>query len=129
METLVHDKNHNGALLSNEKLQKAVSKVMEETEAGFECLNEITMDTSFQSPIQNKDISKINNYAYYESDDQVDTISDSKEQVDPSSNPRVDTRITDGIQKLSIGKILFEPAIIRQDLVQVSKRHRTKFYC
>ena len=54
LETLVNDNNRNGALFSNEKLQKAVSKVMEETEAGFECLNEITMDTSFQSPIPKK---------------------------------------------------------------------------
>ena len=33
LETLVDDNNRNGALLSNEKLQQAVSKVMEETEA------------------------------------------------------------------------------------------------
>ena len=31
LETLVYEKNRNGALLSNEKLQKAVGKVMEET--------------------------------------------------------------------------------------------------
>ena len=55
------------------------------------------MDTSFQSPIQKKDISTINDSVYYESDDQVDRISDSKEQVDPSSNPRLDTHITNGI--------------------------------
>ena len=66
LETLVNDNNRNGALLSNEKLQQAVSKVMEETEAEFECLNEITMDTSFQSPIQKKDISTINDSVYNE---------------------------------------------------------------
>ena len=66
LETLVDDNNRNCALLSNEKLRQAVSKVMEETEAEFECLNEITMDTSFQSPIQKKDISSIKNSAYYE---------------------------------------------------------------
>ena len=43
------------------------------------------MDTSFQSPVQKKDISIINNSGYYESDDQVNKISDSKEQVDASS--------------------------------------------
>ena len=100
LETLVDDNNRNGALFSNEKLQRVVGKVMEETEAEFECRNKITMDTSYQSPIQKKYISTINNSAYYELDDQVDTISDFKEQVDPSSYPRIDTHITDRIKKL-----------------------------
>ena len=72
---------------------------MEEMEAEFECRNEITMDTSYQSPIQKKYLSTINDSAYYESGNQVDTISDSKEQVDPSSDLRVDTQINDRIQK------------------------------
>ena len=39
---------------------------MEETEAELERnINEITMDTSFQYPVQKKDISKINDYGYY----------------------------------------------------------------
>ena len=117
LETLVNDNNRNSALLSNEKLRQEVSKVMEEIEAEFECLNKITMDTSYQSPIQKKDTSTINDSAYYESDNQVDTISDSKKQVDPSSNPRVDTHITDRIKKLSIRKITLEPVVIGQDLV------------
>ena len=50
LETLVGDNNLKGALFSNEKLQQAVSKVMEGTEAEFECLHKIIMDTSFQSP-------------------------------------------------------------------------------
>ena len=78
LENLVNDKNCNGVLLSNEKLWQSFGKVMEETEAEFECHNEIKMDTSYQSSIQKKDISTINVSAYYESDDQVDTISDSK---------------------------------------------------
>ena len=78
------------------------------------------MDTSFKSPVQKKDISTINDSGYYESDDQVNNIRDSKEQVDvssrsstnyaeqvdpksdPSSNPRVATHITNRIQKLLI---------------------------
>ena len=51
LETMVDDNNGNGALLFNEKLQQEGSKVMEETEAEFECLNKITIGTSFQSPI------------------------------------------------------------------------------
>ena len=75
------------------------------------------MDTSYKSPIQKKDIPTINNSAYYESEDQVDTISDTKEQVDPRSNPRLDTHITTGIQKLSIRPITIEPVIVGHDLV------------
>ena len=69
------------------------------------------MDTSFQSLVQNKYISTINNSGYYESDDQVDKISDAEEQVDvssisstdsakqvdpksdPKSNPRINPRV------------------------------------
>ena len=75
------------------------------------------MDTSYQAPIQKKDISTINNSAYYESDDQLDTISDSKEQVGPSSDPRVDNHITNRIKKLSIIPITLKPVVIGQDLV------------
>ena len=113
LKTLVDDNNRNGATLSNEKLRQSVGKVMEETEAEIERnMNKITMDTSFQSPVQNKDISTINNSRYNESNNQVDNISDSKEQVDtssrsntdsveqvdPSSNRTVDNRITNGIK-------------------------------
>ena len=91
------------------------------------------MDTSFQSPVQKKDISTINDSGYNESNDQVDKISDSKEQVDksirsstdsaeqvdPISDPRLDTHINDGIQKLLISQISIsaELVVIGQDLV------------
>ena len=94
METLVNDNNRNGALLSNEKLRQVVSKVTEETEAEFERnINKITCNTSFQYPIQNKDVSTINDYVYYESDEQVDTTSDYNKKVDPSSDTKEDTNI------------------------------------
>ena len=89
------------------------------------------MDTSFQSPVQKKYISTINDSGYNESNDQVDKISDSKEQVDTSSrsntdyikrvdlisDPRIDTHITNGIKKLSIRTITFESVMIGQYLV------------
>ena len=91
------------------------------------------MDTLFQSPVQNKDISTINDSRYNNSNDQVDKINDTKEQVDtssrsstdsseqvdPSRYPRVDTHITDGIQKLLISQIPIsaELVVIGQDLV------------
>ena len=78
LENIVDNNNLNGALLYHEKLLQAVSKVMEEMEAEFKCLNKITMDTSFQSPIQKKAIPIINDSGYNGSNYQVDTISDSK---------------------------------------------------
>ena len=89
------------------------------------------MDTSFQSPVQKKDKSKINCSGYNESNNKVDKISDSNEQVDtssrsitysvkqvdPSSDPTVDTHITDRIKKLITILITFDPVVIKQDLV------------
>ena len=67
--------------------------------------------------MQNKDVSTINNSAYYELKDQVDTISDSNKQVDPCCDPRVDTHNIDRILKLSVRPITLEPVAIGQDLV------------
>ena len=112
LDTLIYDNNHKGTPLSNEKIRQSVSKVMEETEAEFERnINEITCGTSFQSPIQKKDVSIINDSVYYELDDQVDTLSDSNKQVDTSSDPKEETHIIDRIRKLS-ARQLFEPAVI-----------------
>ena len=62
---------------------------MEETEAEFERnINEITCDTSFQSPIQKKDVSTIDYSVYYEVEEQVYTISDSNKPVDTSNDPK-----------------------------------------
>ena len=62
--------------------------------------------------MKNKDISKINDSVYYESNEQVDTISDYSKQVDPRSYPKAETHIVDIIRKLSVGVGLFEPAVI-----------------
>ena len=82
LDTLVKDNNIRGEPLFNQNIQKAVSDVIEETEAEFERnYNEITCDTSYQSPILKKDVLKINELVYYESNEHVDTISDSSKQV------------------------------------------------
>ena len=83
LDTLIKDNNLRGKPLSNEKIQKAVGKVIEETEAEFERnYNKITCDTSYQSPILNKNVLTINDSVYYDLDENVDTISDSRKQVD-----------------------------------------------
>ena len=99
--------------MSSKRLRDAVIRVMKEEEEEIESnINNITMDTSFQSPVamnsQNKDanmslerrlpsiiiaetikifkgctiLSTINYSVYYESDEQVNEINDYKVQVD-----------------------------------------------
>ena len=63
---------------------------MEEMEEEFERnINKITCNTSFQSPIQKIYVSTINDYVYYESDKQVDTIMYSNKQVELSSESKL----------------------------------------
>ena len=79
LDTLVKDNNIRGEPLSNEKIQKSVGKVIEETEAEFERnYKKITCNTSYQSPILKKDVLTINDSVYYELDEHVDTISGSR---------------------------------------------------
>ena len=53
LNTLVNGNNLRSEPLSNEKIQQAVGKVIEEAEAEFEHnYNEITCNTSYQSPMK-----------------------------------------------------------------------------
>ena len=84
--------------MSNEKLKQSVSDVKEKLDTENERnTNKIKCYTSFQSPIQKNYLSKINDYVYYESDEEVDTISDSNKQVDPRSDQKSETHIVDRI--------------------------------
>ena len=57
LDTLVRDNNLRGEPLSNQNIQESVSDVIEETEVEFEHnYNEITCNTSYQSPILHKDV-------------------------------------------------------------------------
>ena len=62
--------------------------------------------------MKKKDVSTINNSVYYESDEHVDTISDSIKQVDVSNEPITDTHIVDRINNLSVGVVSVKPAVI-----------------
>ena len=113
LEFVVKDNNLRGKPLSNEKIQKAVGKVIEETKAEFERnYNKITCDTSYQSPILKKDVLKINDLVYYESDEYVDTISDSSKQVDARNDPIKETHIVDRVRNLSVGVGYLKPDVI-----------------
>ena len=121
LDTLAKDNNIKGEPFSNDKIRQEVGKVIEETGSEFERkINNITCYTSFQYPTQKKDVSIINDFVYYESEEQVDTIRDPNKQVDTSSDPKEETHIIDRIRKLSVRPIIFEPAVIwviGQDLV------------
>ena len=110
---LVKMNNRNGETLSNEKLWRAVIDVREETDVDDKCnINNITWNDSYQSPMKNKDVSTINDYVYHESDEQVDTISDSNKQADPRSDPTAETHIVNRVRRLSVRVGLFEPSVI-----------------
>ena len=86
LDTLVKYNTLRGKPLSNQNIQKAVSDIIEETEEEFERnYNKITCNTLYQYPILNKDVLAIKNSLYYESDEHVDTKSDSSKQVDASN--------------------------------------------
>ena len=68
--------------------------------------------------MKKKDVSTINDSVYNESDEHVDTIIYSIKQVDARNDPIKETHIFDRFRTLSVGVVLFEPAvigIIRQD--------------
>ena len=73
-------------------------------DAEHECnINNIKCNDLYQSPMKKKVVSRINDSVYNESDEHVDTISDSRNQVDPRNDPIKDTHIVDGVCTLSIG--------------------------
>ena len=61
--------------------------------------------------MRNNDVLTINNSVYYESDYHVDTISDSRKQVDARNDP-IKTHIVDRISTLSMRIRSIEPAVI-----------------
>ena len=66
-------------------------------------INNIPCSDLYHSPMKKKDVSTINDSVYNESDEHVDTISDSIKQVEPINNPIKETHVVDGVRTLSIG--------------------------
>ena len=105
--------NNEGGKLCNEKIQQSVIDLIAELNVEHERnINNISCDDLYQSPMKKKDVSTINDLVNYESDEHVDTISDSSKQVDASYEPIKDTHIFDGINNLSVGVICVNPAVI-----------------
>ena len=110
--------NNKGGKLCNEKSWHAVIDLRSELNGEHKCnINKISCDDLNTSPTKKKDVSTINNSVYYESDEQVDAISDSRKQVDASNKPIKDTHIVDGISNLSVGFVSVDPAVIRVGII------------
>ena len=75
-------------------------------------INNITCDDLYQSPMKKKDVSTINNSVYNESDEHVDTISDSSKHIDARNDPIKETNIINRVSTLSIGVRTLDPAVI-----------------
>ena len=105
--------NNKGGPLWNEKLRQAVIDLRKEMNVEHERnINNITCDDLYQSPMKKKDVSKINDSIYNESEEHVDTISDSSKQVDPRNDPIKYTHIVDGVRTLSTGIGPLDPVVI-----------------
>ena len=75
-------------------------------------INNITSEDVYMSPIKEEKVSTINDSAYYESNEHVDTISDLSKPVDASNKPITDTQIVEGMNNLSVGILSVKPAVI-----------------
>ena len=91
---------------------------MEETESECERnYNKITCDTSYQYPILKRNVLTIKNSVYHESDEHVDTISDSRKQVDARNNPIKETHIVNRFSNISVGVRSLELAAIEIGII------------
>ena len=80
--------NIKGGKLCNEKIQQAVIYLRSELNLEYKRnINNISCDNEYQSPMKKKYVSTINDSVYYESDEHIDTISDSRKQVDVNNKP------------------------------------------
>ena len=75
-------------------------------------INNITCDGLYQSPMKKKDVSTINDSVYNDYDEHVETIRDSRKQVDPRNDPIKETHIVKGVSNLSIGVGYLDPSVI-----------------
>ena len=112
MKSLIKANNECGKLC-NEKIRQTFIDLRAEFNGEYKHnINNISCDDLYQSPMKKKDVSTINDLVYYESDEHVDTISDSSKQVEASNNPIKETHIFNGINNLSVGVVSVEPAVI-----------------
>ena len=87
--------------ICNEKIHREVIDLRAEVDLEHERnINNITSEDVYQSPMKKGKVSTINDSVYYDSDEPVDTISDSIKQVDASNKPITDTHIFEGVNNL-----------------------------
>ena len=113
LKNLIKMNNCEGEPLSNESLLQAFIDVRKEMDIEYERnIINITCDDSYQSPMKKKYVSTIKDSVYYELDEHVDTISDSRKQVGPINDPIAETHIVNRFCTLSVRVGLFEPAVV-----------------
>ena len=105
--------DNEGGKLCNENIRQAVIDLIAKLNGEHERnVNNISCDDLYQYSMKNKYVSTINDLVYYDSDEHVDTISDSSKWVDTSNDPIKETHIVNRINKLSVGVVSVEPAVI-----------------
>ena len=62
--------------------------------------------------MKKKDVSTINDSVYYDSDEQVDMISNFNKQVNPRKDPIAETHIVNRFCSLSVIIGLFDPSVV-----------------
>ena len=93
--------NNEGGKLCNEKLRQAVIYLGSEMSVEHKRnIKNITCDELYQSPMKKKDVSTINDSVYNDSDEHVDTISDSRKQDDARNNPIKETHVVNRVSTL-----------------------------
>ena len=71
-------------------------------------------------------VSKINDSAYYESDEHAGTMSDSSKQVDASNKPITDTHIVNIVHNLSVRIVSVKPAGLSEVMEKYAMRRSNK---
>ena len=113
LKNLIKLNNNEGGPLFNKKLREAVIDLREEIYVEHERnINNITWDDLYQSPMKKKYVSTINDSVYNESDEHVETISDSSKQIDPRNDLIKETHVFYGVRTISIGVGPLKTAVI-----------------
>ena len=111
-KSLIKANNESGKLC-NEKIRQAVIDLRAELNREHERnVNNISCDDLYPSPMKKKDVSTINDLVYFESAEQVDTISDSKKQVDASNELIKNPHVVNVLNNLSFVVVSVKPAVI-----------------
>ena len=111
-ESLIKAKVRSDGTIKNDKLNKAITQLKAEREAGHERnILDMTQVDEYMSPGENIDASTVNDSSYHNSDEYEDEISDSSKKVEASKEAITDTHIFNRVRNLLGGIVSFNPAV------------------